>query len=277
MKLGIRRLRAPRWVAALAGALLAAAHAQTPLYSSADVTTTLGPVTFADEAVIVDDLSGVPAAVSAVDLGALPGTADVKAFHLEASGDRLFALDTTATLPGGLVAEPRDVVRYDGATYALEFDGSSHGVPADVRIDAVTRSASGDLVLPFDTNVDFAADEDLVRFDGSGFQPYFDGSAAGVPGTLDLDAAHRLPNDHLLLSFDGTGTFPGFGFADEDVLEYDPTTGSWQLFYDASAAATPWPGSSNLDAVALPEPSPLLALATALSLLAGLARLARKG
>jgi hypothetical protein len=203
----------------------------------------------------VRDEPGVGA--TPVPLGPLPRDTDVEAYHLEANGDHLLAFESSVLLPGGLVVEARDVVRFDGAVYQLAFDGSAHGVPNVVGIDALTRSASGDLVFSFDATFGSAAGEDLVRFDGGTFAPYFDGSApaAGVPGDLDLDAAHRLPNDHLLLSFDATGIFAGFGSADEDLLEFDPATGSWQLAFDASAAAKPWPASSDLDAVAVPEPA----------------------
>ena len=44
------------------------------------------------------------------------------------NGDRLLAFDTTVIL-GALTAEPRDVVRYDGASYSLELDGSNAGIP----------------------------------------------------------------------------------------------------------------------------------------------------
>jgi hypothetical protein len=260
-------------LAAILG-VVAAAGAQTPfgsIYASPDVTTTLGGNTFADEDVIEDDPS---AGVTPVPLGLLPHDADVEAYHLEANGDHLLAFETSVLLPGGLSVEARDVVRFDGAVYHLEFDGSAHGISQQVGIDALTRSASGDLLLSFDAAMQNFADEDLVRFDGAGFQPYFDGSAVGpgVPPELDLDAAHRLPNDHLLLSFDATGTFAGFGHADEDLLEFDPATGSWQLAFDASAAANPWPASTDLDAVAVPEPSRSLQLGIGALLVGLLAR-----
>jgi hypothetical protein len=189
-------------------------------------------------------------------LGSLPRDADIEGYHLEANGDQLLVFDTKVELPGGITAEQRDIVHFDGSLYWIEFDGSAHGVPADAGIDAVTRSAGGDLLLSFDTAVDDAADEDLVRFDGTGFSPYFDGSSAGpgVAPELDLDAAHELPNGHLLLSFDATGVVDGIGHSDEDLLEFDSTTGTWLLAFDASAAATPWPATSDMDAVAVPEP-----------------------
>lgn len=256
-------------IALVALGLPLASQAQAPLQASSDVALVLDAVVFADEQVMELDGSG---AAALIPLGPLPREADLEAVQLETNGDHLVAFDTRVELPGGLAVEPRDVARYDGASWTLAFDGSAHGVPPDAGIDAVTRSASGDLLLSFDTAVDLAADEDLVRFDGVGFAPYFDGSAAGVAPGLDLDAAHRTSDDHLLLSFDGAGQLDGLLFADEDLLEFDPSTGSWALAFDGSAAQPPWPAESDLDAVALPEPGLALQLGAGASLAAWLAR-----
>ena len=107
-------------------------------------------------------------------------------------------------------------------------------------------------MLSFDTAVAFAGftaeDEDLVRVSDSSFSLFFDGSAAGVAPGLDLDAAERLSNGHLLLSFDGSGSLGGVSFDDEDVLEHDPDAGTWELAYNGSAERT-LVGGANLDAV----------------------------
>jgi hypothetical protein len=134
-----------------------------------------------------------------------------------------------------------------------------------------------DLLLSFDTAVTLggvtAADEDLVRFNGSGFTLFFDGSAAGVPEGLDLDAADNLGggNVALALSFDGSGSLPGVVFADEDVLEYDLFTGTWEILYDGSAHHAAW-GGANLDAVALPEPDAVVLLVAGVASLLVLGR-----
>ncbi len=61
-----------------------------------------------------------------------------------------------------------------------------------------------------------------------------------MPSTLDLDAAQRLDNGHLLLSFDGSGSVAGIGFDDEDVLEFDAAAIGWELAYDGSGAYADW-------------------------------------
>lgn len=122
-----------------------------------------------------------------------------------------------------------------------------------------------DLLLSFDARVTLggvtAEREDLVRFNGSSYTLYFDGSAAGIPAGLNLDAADSLGggNVALALSFDGSGSLPGVTFADEDVLEYNLAKHTWEIAYDGSAQHSDWSGA-NLDAVALPEPGALLQL-----------------
>ena len=193
---------------------------------------------------------------------------DVTAFHLFSNDVHLFSVDGAIALPG-LAAGPEDVVGHLDDSYLLAFNGSVEGVPAGVGVDAVSVIETA-LLLSFDTPFTIGADtmhpEDLLRFDQSGFTVFFDGSVAGVPAGLNLDAAHYLGEDRVALSFDGGGSLPGVVFADEDVLEYDLVTGEWEITYYGSAEHAAW-GGANLDAVALPEPDmPLLLVVGAASL-----------
>jgi hypothetical protein len=186
--------------------------------------------------------------VRQVSSGALLGAAHVTGYHQLANGDQLFSFNIALKLPGGITARPGDVVRLEGTTYTLEFDASTNGIPPGVMTDAVSM-IDNDLLLSFDTTVTLnqstpneltVDDEDLVRFDGSTFAMFFDGSAAGVPTALDLDGAHYLENGHLLLAFDGSGTVAGVTFNPNDVLEYDPVNGTWELAYDGSVRQPGW-------------------------------------
>lgn len=261
------------------------ADAQSPILFVPDKTAplgTVGPVpTLADDDAGADDAAGIVTPVLLTMLGAaVPANAEVAGLELSTTLPAALALDVTAPLIGLVApADPRDVVSWDPntGTYSLTFDGGVSGVPANARIDAVSRTPAGGLLLSLDTTaalplVGSVDDEDLVEVVPGGFALYFDGSASGVPVSLDLDAASR-PIDGsalLLLSFDGSGVIAGIPFDDEDVLLFDPGLVTWTMFADASLSdPIDWPGA---DLVALPEPGAALSLFAGAALLAALSR-----
>jgi hypothetical protein len=236
-----------------------ASRALTPIDAatlSPDTTIELDAGTYGDEDVAIDDV--VLDSVSAVSLGVLPANVSVAAYHELVDGDRLFVLDTTAVV-GGLTASPLDVVRYDGVSYSVEFAGAAAGLPRGARIDGVSQIA-GDLVLSFDVSVALpfgtAADEDLVQYAGLAFNALFDGSAAGIAPSLDVDGVHRfLSNGHITVSLDGSGVVGGIAFDDEDVLEYDPVGATWEMAWDGSVERAAWAPADVESVYFVPEPS----------------------
>ncbi len=236
--------------AAVTFALLAVtseAWAVDPLEWSPDVAVELAGLTVQTDAVVADVLFG---SVKPVDVGLLPAATRVSAYHVLEDGDQLLVFDTTVSLPGKVVAGPRDVVRYDGTRYQVVFDGAARGIPAGARIDALAMIEAGplsQLLLSFDVTIPLdgvtADDEDLVSFRGPSFPPqlFFDGSAERVPSALDLDAADvRRASGVRSLSFDGSGRVGGIDFDDEDVLNFDPASDQWVLAYDGSARDAAW-------------------------------------
>jgi len=218
----------------MAQAGVARAATLESLEFSADVTVTVGEETATDHDVIIDDLNGNTATAS---LGPLPEGVALAGYSVAADGDMLFSVDST-TVIGGITATPRDVVRFANASYSIALDGSAEGIPEGAAIDAVAI-IDGDIAVSFDiaARLDAAlvvGDEDLVRLQAGTFSILFDGSAAGVPDALDVDAAHVLENGHVLVSFDGSGSVGGVGFDDEDVLEHDGQ--AWQIQVDGSDA-----------------------------------------
>lgn len=263
----------------LAAALALAGPARAAHEISTDITADLSGLVANDEDVADDAGSGTP---SKVPLGGIPAAADVTGYSVVAGGDVLLSFDTTTELPGGLTAAPNDVVRWDGQGYVIEFDGSDHGIPDGARIDAIGVVA-GDLLLSFDVTVVVgvtADDEDLVRLEST--QPdvwslFFDGSAQGVPAGVDLDGADFLDaSGNLALSFDVSGSVGGVPFDDEDVLEFDRSSGGWSLRYDGSARHGALV-AADVDAVFAPEPAGRALAIAAAGALASLTRARPRG
>ena len=86
-------------------------------------------------------------------------------------------------------------------------------------------------------------DEDIIAFDGSDYQQYFDGSDVGVSGS-DLDGFDIISDTEILLSFstsmnliiDGVET----AIDDSDIVKFtstqlgSSTAGEFELFFDGS-------------------------------------------
>src|SRR4029079_6435528 len=103
-----------------------------------------------DESVVKDDLAG---SVTSISIGSIPAQADLDAYNVRPNGVQLLSFDTTVVLPGGITAQPGDVVRYDGASYAIEFNASTLGIGTAVNLDAVAVYGSA-LLLSFDSAID---------------------------------------------------------------------------------------------------------------------------
>ncbi len=255
----LRGRQASRRIAAL-GLLLSAgaasSHAQILTVDlSNDITWTADAATIDDEGALRVTL---PSTVSTLDLGALPPSADVTAYQLLDDGRRLFVLDQFVDFGGGISAGPRDIVAWNGATYALFLDGAAAGIPAGTMIDAVGRIRSAGVtqtLLSFDVPTALpggltADDEDIVGWNGTTWSPFLDGSANGIPENLDVDGFDRDPvNGTRYFSFDTSGRIGTVDFDDEDVVAFDGST--WSLAYDASASLSASFAAGDLDALGI--------------------------
>ncbi len=148
---------------------------------------------------------------------------DIGALHRRGDGSWLFVPVDPTTL-GGAEYDSRDVVRYDGSTYSLFFDGEAAGIPAEARIDAVLEQATG-LVLSLDepaaldgTFYDVA---DLMAHDGTGFAPYFDGGGAGVELGVNLVGASIDDLGTLVLTFEDPLELGGTLYRPGDLISWD--------------------------------------------------------
>jgi hypothetical protein len=152
-----------------------------------------------------------------------------------------------------LAAANEDIVAWDGAEFALLFDGSDVGV-GGFAIDAFTRTGVNTILLSFSAagsvpgisgTVD---DSDVVRFiagslgstTSGAFSLYFDGSDVGL--TTDAEDVDNIEaaSGRLYISTIGANSVPAVSGADEDILEFLPATlgantaGTWAMYFDGS-------------------------------------------
>lgn len=170
---------------------------------------------------------------------------------------------------GSLTVADEDIVRFDGSTFAMLFDGSDVGIKGELdafsRIDAdsVLVSLAAPATLPGVGSVD---DSDVLRFDATSlgattagtFSMYLDGSDVGLTTSAeDVDAVELLAGGRVLVSLRGTGAVTGVAsVADEDLLAFAPTSlgattsGSYAMYFDGSDVGLNTASSEDVDAVA---------------------------
>jgi hypothetical protein len=238
------------------GAASLPSSAQAPPLSgiefSTDAAAVLGGVPVGPSDVASDDLAGT---VAITGIGLPVPAFDVDAFDRLPDGDTLYSLATPFAMVSGAV------IRVSGGVETSVFSGVFLGTESNVDAVAQTWADCPDLLVSFaDAGVLFNdvafEDEDLIGMGSQGPYLAFDGSAAGIPDALDLDAVDVASTGELWLSFDAAGAVPGDGgpvaFEDEDILAYDPDTGFFELAYDGSAEFAAW-GPVNLDAFSNPD------------------------
>ena len=168
----------------------------------------------------------------------------------------LFSLISDRTL-GGRTYTEQDVVQFDGTGFSVLFDGSDVGLPNsnEYEINALDLISPNQLLLSFDEGglflpgLGIVDDSDVVLFTATSlgentagsFSLYFDGSDVGLTSdSEDIDAITSLPDGTLLLSTTGNVNVPGVSRADEDILQFTPTSlgtntaGTFSVFVDGS-------------------------------------------
>ena len=166
----------------------------------------------------------------------------------------LFTTVSEQTLNGFSFNE-RDIVLFDGTDFSRFFDGSDVGLTNNaIEINAFDVISENEILLSFDEAVNIPGvgtvdDSDLVLFTATSlgentagsFSLYFDGSDVGLTTNgEDIDGLASLADGSLLISTTGNVTVSGISRADEDVLQFAPTslgastTGTFSVFVDGS-------------------------------------------
>ena len=160
-----------------------------------------------------------------------------------------------------------DIYSWDGASFALVFDGSAAGLAGGADIDALVVVDSDTYYMSFTANggtsvptLGAVQDEDVVMYDAGTWSLYFDGSDAGVDlddsNGEDVDAFEILPDGNVVISTTGDPNVPGItGELQEDLLKCTGTFGStttctWSYYFDAGDVGFTT-GGEDVDAAAL--------------------------
>lgn len=169
--------------------------------------------------------------------------------------DILFSTDEDFFLPS---IQPKDenLVQYSGGGFAISSLLPQGSLPPEVNVDALGKLGLNEAALSLDEDalvggIGLVADEDILSFNGSNFTLWWDGSAAGLPPEVNLDALHinsvSPKNFHFSLKEDAF--LPGIGLvADEDVIRYVEGIG-FSMTLDGSSVGIP--PEANVDAFAI--------------------------
>ena len=169
--------------------------------------------------------------------------------------------------PGGsgITFMPWDVLAYKAGVYApapvLSF-------PPMTAVDALHKmdrpghwlfSVEAPTELPAGGGVWFQP-EDVIHFDGVNYTLWFDGSVAGVPPGVNVDAAFLTKDDFgfLVLSFDVPTTLGAATYDAADLVLFNG--GVFTLYFDASSAGLGVATSDNVTGADESYGNPVLAM-----------------
>ncbi len=187
------------------------------------------------------------------------------------AADLYFSTAGNATVPGVVgFGDNADVYRWSSTGFTGEWRATVHGVPASANVDGVSRIDATHFYLSFTGNVTLAgfgtvADEDVVYYDNGRWLLWFDGSAHGLPGGIDLGAT-SVVGSTLYFSTNNAVVPPGAGASNSgdnaDVYRWNGGS-SYTRVMDATAApynlpnsgSATGPNNPNVDGVIWRSPS----------------------
>jgi hypothetical protein len=161
-----------------------------------------------------------------------------------------------------------DILRFDGQSWSLFFDGSDVGLTAR-DLDAFHIVDANTILMSFMEpgaigTLGVVDDSDIVRFDATSlgnntagnFSWYFDGSDVLLTTAAeDIDAISLLPNGRLVLATFGAFGVGGLSGRPDELLVFTPTSlgantaGTWSLYFDGSDVGIK--PTANIDGVSV--------------------------
>lgn len=168
---------------------------------------------------------------------------------------------------GGVASADEDILKFDGQTWSLFFDGSDVGVGSS-DLFAFSIVASNSILMSFSSAVTVnglsVMPQDVVWFHATSlgtttsgtFSMYLDGSDVGLDTTAEkIDSVSRLLDERVLISTTGNPSVTGVAGKDEDVLAFTPaslgdvTSGTWAMYFDGSDVGLAETSGEDVDAL----------------------------
>lgn len=208
---------------------------------------TIGGTTFQDEDLFLYDTETKTATQffdGSEEFQEQNGLEDIDAVYLQPDGKLVLSTTNDATL-GGVTFTDGDLVVYDPSTdqvAGFAFRQDTFKVKEDVN--AIDRRSDDTVV--FSTtgpghigSFGFGRD-DLVVYDAAP-SILFDGGASFAAHNENIDAADVLSDGTIVLSVIGAASVPGqsgpLAFDDDDLIRFNPATGTATLFFDGDTMA----------------------------------------
>jgi hypothetical protein len=175
---------------------------------------------------------------------------------------------TSSQTIAGISSADEDILRFDGQSWSLFFDGSDVGVGSP-DLFAFSFLDSDSILMSFTANVTVngitATPQDILQFDATSlgsttsgtWSLYFDGSDVGLDTSSEnIDSLSLIPDGRILISTTGDPSLPGLTTGkDEDVLAFIPTSlgnttsGTWSLYFDGSDVGLADSNNEDVDAL----------------------------
>jgi hypothetical protein len=172
----------------------------------------------------------------------VPASANVDGYSREDDTHFYVSFTGTTSVAGFGTVEDEDVLYRNGTSWQLYYDGSTHGITANVDAISVVGTGAGRvLYFSLATNttppgVTGAAgdDADIYRWtSGSTYTRALDATTVGIPATANVDGVTWVGTTDYYVSFSTDAAVTGLGTAaDEDVIHRSGT--AWSTYFDGS-------------------------------------------
>lgn len=168
---------------------------------------------------------------------------------------------------GGVASADEDILRFNGQTWSLFFDGSDVGLGSTDTFGFSILNANT-ILFSFSNAITLGGlavtPRDIVRFDATSlggvtagtFSMYLNGIDVGLDTTSEnVDSISVLPDGRVLVSTSGSPSVPGLSGADEDILAFMPTmlgdvtSGTWTMYFDGSDVGLSTTSDEDIDAL----------------------------